>query len=125
LFSRNLRKLWIASLVLAALCGFIYGWKQRFENPPFVITRKAKEPLETTLLKKGRYDDAAKAALDSIKDEKKDYFKYQTVAVIYATRAVKDPSNREKWAEQSAFYLGKMVSLAPDDSMPLMCRSTC
>jgi hypothetical protein len=105
---------------LAALCGFIYGWKQRSENPPFIITRNAEEPPETKLLRKGRYDDAAKAALDSIKDEKKDYFKYQTVAVIYATRAVKDPSNREKWAEQAASYVEKSVSLAPDDSINLM-----
>jgi hypothetical protein len=120
LFSSDWRKLWIASLVLAILCGFIYGWKQRSENPPFVITRKAEEPAEVKLLRKGRYDDAAKAALDSIKDEKKDYFKYQSVAAIYATCAVKDPSNREKWAGQAAFYLGKMVSLAPDDFMNLM-----
>lgn len=72
------------------------------------------------LLRKGRYDDAARAVLDSIKDEKKDYFKYQSVAAVYGARAVKDPSNREKWAEQAAFYLGKSVSLAPDDSLNLM-----
>ncbi len=120
MFSTNWRKLWIGSLVLAALCGFIYGWKHRSENPPFIITRKTEEPPELNLLRKGRYDDAAKAALDSIKDEKKDYFKYQSVSAIYAARAVQDPSNREQWAGQAAFYLGKMVSLAPDDSMNLM-----
>jgi hypothetical protein len=120
LFSTNWRKLWIGSLVLAALCGFIYGWKHRSENPPFIITRKTEEPPELNLLRKGRYDDAAKAALDSIKDEKKDYFKYQSVSAIYAARAVQDPSNREQWAGQAAFYLGKIVSLAPDDSMNLM-----
>lgn len=120
MFSTNWRKLWIGSLVLAALCGFIYGWKRRSENPPFIITRKTEEPPELNLLRKGRYDDAAKAALDSIKDEKKDYFKYQSVSAIYAARAVQDPSNREQWAGQAAFYLGKMVSLAPDDSMNLM-----
>jgi hypothetical protein len=105
---------------LSILCGFIYGWKQRSENPPFILTRKAEEPPEVKLLRKGRYDDAAKAALDSIKDEKKDYFKYQSVAAIYAARAAQGPSNREKWAEQAAFYLGKSVSLAPDDSMNLI-----
>lgn len=120
MFSPDWRKLWLGSLVLAALCGFIYGWKQRYENPPFIITRKAEESPEMKLLRKGRYDDAVKAMLDSIKDEKKDYFKYQSVAAVYAARAVKDPSNREKWAEQAAFYLGKMASLAPDDSMNLM-----
>lgn len=120
MFSPNWRKLWIGSLVLAALCGFTYGWKHRSENPPFIITRKAEEPPEVKLLRKGRYDDAVKAILDSIKDEKKDYFKYQMVAAIYAVRAVKDPSNREKWIEQAAFYIGKSVSPAPDDSMNLM-----
>ena len=120
MFSTNWRKLWIGSLALAALCGFIYGWKHRSENPPFIITRKTEEPPELNLLRKGRYDDAAKAALDSIKDEKKDYFKYQSVSAIYAARAVQDPSNREQWVGQAAFYLGKMVSLAPDDSMNLV-----
>jgi len=87
LFSPGWRKLWIGSLVLAALCGFIYGWKQRSENPPFIVTRKAEEPPEMKLPRKGRYDNAAKAALDSIKDEKKDYFKYQSVAAIYANKS--------------------------------------
>jgi hypothetical protein len=67
LFSSDWRKLWIGSLVLASLGGFTYGWKQRSENPPFIITRKAEEPPEVKLLRKGRYDDAAKAVLDSIK----------------------------------------------------------
>ncbi len=120
MLSANWRKLWIGSLVLAALCAFTYGWKHRLENPPFIITRKAEEPLEAKLLRKGRYDDAAKVILDSIKDEKKDYFKYQSVAAIYAARAAQDPPNREKWTGQAAFYVGKMVSLAPDDSINLM-----
>jgi len=121
-FSRHWRKLWIGSLVLAALCGFAYGWERRLENPPYVITitTKAEEPPEVRLLKKGRYDEAARAILDSIKDEKKDYFKYQTVAIVYGARAAKDPSNREKWAEEAALYIDKSVSLAPDDFANLM-----
>ena len=115
MFNPEWRKLWIASLVLAALCGFAYGWKQRSENPPFVITRKTEEPPEMRLLRKGRYDEAAKVILDSIKGDEKDCFKYQSVAVVYAARAVKDPSNREKWVEQAAFYVDKSVSLAPND----------
>jgi hypothetical protein len=114
-FSSNRRKLWIGSLLLAALCGFAYGWERRLENPPYVIAIKGEEPPEEKLLKKGRYDEAAKAILDSIKDEKKDYFRYQTVADVYGARASKDPSNRDKWAEQAAFYIDKSVSLAPDD----------
>jgi hypothetical protein len=114
------RKLWVASLAFAALCGFFYGWRQRSENPPFVITRKAEDPPEIRLLRKGRYDEAAKAALESIKDEKKEYFKYQGVAAVYAARAVKDPTNREKWAGQAALYIDKSVSLAPTDSINLL-----
>jgi hypothetical protein len=114
-FSRHWRKLWIASLVLVALGGFAYGWERRLENPPYVIATKAEESPEIRLLKKGRYDEAAKAILDSIKDEKKDYFKYQSVAVVYGTRAAADPANRDKWAEQAAFYVDKSVSLAPDN----------
>lgn len=120
MFSPQWRKLWIGSLVLAALCGFAYGWHERSVNPPFVITRKTEEPPEVKLLRKGRYDEAAKAALDSIKDEKKDYFKYYSVAAVYGARAVKDPSNREKWLEQAAFYVDKSVSLASDDSINSM-----
>jgi hypothetical protein len=120
LFSPGWRKLWISSLLLAAVCGFIYGWKQRFENPPFNITIKTEEPPEVKLLRKGRYDEAAKVTLDSIKVEKKDYFKYQSVAAVYYARAIRDPSNREKWAEQASFYVDKSVSLAPDDFVNLM-----
>ena len=113
------RKLWVSSLVLAALFAFAYGWKQREENPPSIITR-GKEPPEYRLLKKGRYDEAAKAILDSIKDERKDYMKYQEVATVYYARAAKDPANREKWIEQASSYVEKSVSLAPTDAMNLM-----
>jgi hypothetical protein len=120
LLRSNLRNLWIGSLVLAALCGFVYGWHQRSVNPPFVITRKTQEPPEMKLLRKGRYDEAAKAVLDSIKDEKKDYFRYYSAVAVYGARAVKDPSNREKWLEQATFYVDKSVSLAPNDSINSM-----
>jgi hypothetical protein len=114
------RKLWITSLLLTALSGFAYGWRQRSENPPFIITTKSKEPPEMKLLRKGRYDEAAKAALSSIKDEKKDYFEYYSVAAIYWARAGKDRTNREKWVEQAAFYVDKGVSVAPNDPINLM-----
>jgi hypothetical protein len=120
LLSSGWRKLWISSLLLAAPCGFSYGWQRHVENPPFNVTIKTEDPPEVKLLRKGRYDEAAKATLDSIKDEKKDYFKYQGVAAIYYTHAVRDPSNREKWTAQAAVYVDKSVSLAPNDPMNLM-----
>jgi hypothetical protein len=120
LLSAAWKKLWAASIAMAALSGFLYGWSQRSENPPFVITRKTDEPPEIKLLRKGRYDEAVKAVLESIKDEKKEYFKYQSVAVVYASRAVKDPTNREKWAGQASLYIDKSASLAPDDSINLL-----
>ena len=113
------RKLWISSLLLTALFGFAYGWKQRDENPPPLIT-KGKESPEYRLMKKGRYDEAAKAILESIRDEKKDYMKYQEVATIYYARAVKDPANREKWIEQASSYVDKSVNLAPTDPINQM-----
>jgi hypothetical protein len=114
------KKFWAASIALAALSGFFYGWRQRSENPPFVITRRTEAPPETKLLRKGRYEEAAKVVLESIKDEKKEYFKYQSVAVVYAARALKDPTNREKWAGRAALYMDKSVSLAPTDSINLL-----
>ena len=105
------RKL-VGSLLLTALCGFAYGWKERDENPPPIITIE-KEPPETRLLKKGRDDEAAKTILDSIKDERKDYGKYQDLATVYYAHAAKDPANREKWIVQASSYVDKSVSLAP------------
>jgi len=112
-------KLWIISLLLTALFGFAYGWNQREENPPHIITRE-KEPPEYRLLKKGRYDEAAKAILDSIKDERKDYRRYQDVATVYYARAAKDPANREKWIDQASSYVDRSVSLAPTDPINQM-----
>jgi len=120
LFTPGWRKLWIGSLVLAAVCGFTYGWQERLENPPFDTVIKGKERPEEKLMRKGRYDEAAKAILDTIKDEKKDYFKYESVAFVYGARAAHDPSNREKWLEQAAFYVDKGVSFAPNDPINLM-----
>ena len=108
------RKLWVSSLLLTALCGFAYGWKEREENPPPIITI-GKEPPETRLLKQGRYDEAAKAILDSIKDEKKDYRRYQDLATVYYARAGRDSANRERWIGQASSYVDKSVSLAPSD----------
>jgi len=70
--------------VLAGLFGFGYGWKQARDNPLIGMTKtKIIEPPEVKLLKKGRYNEAAKAILDSIKDEKKDSWRYQSVAAVY------------------------------------------
>ena len=114
------RMLFGASILVAVVCGFLYGWNQRAENPPFVTVIRSDDPPEMKLLRKGRYDEAVTAVLDSIKDEKKDYLRYQTVAVIYYSRAQHDPPNREKWAAQAATYVDKSVSLAPHDFLNLM-----
>lgn len=113
------RKLWVTSLLLTALCGFSYGWKEREENPPPIITI-GKEPPETRLLKKGSYDEAAEAILHSIKDERKDYRRYLDLATVYYARAAKDPANREKWIVQASSYVAKSVSLAPSDPINQM-----
>jgi len=105
--------------VLAALCGFAYGWHERSVNPPFVITRKTEEPPEVKLLRK--------AAM--MKREGSTRFhqgrKERSLQVLQRggslrARAVNDPSNREKWLEQAAFYVDKSVRLASDDSLNSM-----
>lgn len=115
------RKLWISSLVVAALFGFGYGWKHSRDNPVFGMTEaKVVEPPEAKLLSKGRYDEAAKAVLDSIKDEKKDSWRYQSVAAIYYARAQNEPASREKWLAEANSYIEKSIDLSPDDFVNLM-----
>lgn len=115
------RKLWICSLVLAGLFGFGYGWKQASDNPLLGMPKtKIIEPPEVKLLRKGRYDEAAKAILDSIKDEKKDSWRYQSVAAVYYARAQNDPTNREKWLAEADSYIGKSIDLSQSDAVNLM-----
>jgi len=109
------RNAWIGSLILASICGFAYGWHERFVNPPLLVVMREKQPPEDTLLKRGRYDQAAKLVLASIKGDKTDYFKYQTLATIYYARALKDQANREQWIQQAASYEAKSVSVAQND----------
>jgi hypothetical protein len=113
------RKLWISSLVLAGLFGFGYGWKQARDNPTMGMT-KIMEPPEVKLLKRGRYDEAARAVLDSIKDEKKDSWRYQSVAAVYYARAQNDAANHEKWLAEAQNYIDKSISLSANDPVDLM-----
>jgi hypothetical protein len=114
-------KLWISSLVVAALFGFGYGWKRARDNPIFGMTQaKVVEPPEVKLLRKGRYDEAANAILDSIKDEKKDSWRYQSVAAVYYARAQNEPTDREKWLAEANSYIEKSIDLSPDDFVNLM-----
>jgi len=119
LITPDWRKLWIVSLVLAGLFGFGYGWKQARDNPMRGMT-KIIEPPEVKLLKKGRYDEAAKAILDSIKDEKKDSWRYQSVAAVYYARAQNEPTKREKWLAEADSYIEKSIDLSPNDPIDLM-----
>lgn len=113
------RKLWLFSLVLAGLFGFGYGWEQA-RNAPIVGTTRIIEPPEVKLLKKGRYDEAAKAILDSIKEEKKDSWRYQSVAVVYYARAQNEQSNREKWLTEAESYIRRSIDSSPNDPINLM-----
>ncbi len=105
--------------MLAGLFGFGYGWKQARDNPMRGMT-KIIEPPEVKLLKKGRYDEAAKAILDSIKDEKKDSWRYQSVAAVYYARAQNEPTKREKWLAEADSYIEKSIDLSPNDPIDLM-----
>jgi hypothetical protein len=85
-----------------------------------LTTIKGKESPELVLLRRGRYDEAVKTILDSIKGEKKDCFRYEQVAIVYAVRAAKDPSNRERWAQQAAFYEAKSVTAGGNEPTSLI-----
>jgi hypothetical protein len=107
--------------VLAGLFGFGYGWEQARDNPLIGMTKtKIIEPPEVKLLKKGRYNEAAKAILDSIKDEKKDSWRYQSVAAVYFAHAQNDPSNREKFLAEAESYIEKSIRLSANDPVDLM-----
>ncbi len=111
MITQDWRKLWIVSLVLAGLFGFGYGWKQARDNPMRGMT-KIIEPPEVKLLKKGRYDEAAKAILDSIKDEKKDSWRYQSVAAVYYARAQNEPTQIGDSSSQPCPYYEKATVYA-------------
>lgn len=85
-----------------------------------LVTIKGKEPPGLALLRKGRYDEAVKTILSSIKDEKRDCLRYQEVAAVYTARAAKDPSNRETWAQQAAFYEAKSVAASGNEPVILI-----
>lgn len=114
------RNLWISSVVLAGLFGFGYGWHRAVWSPPSVTKTKVIEPPEVKLLRKGRYDEAAKAILDSIKDEKKDSWRYQSVAAVYYARAQNESQNREKWLGEAESYIEKSIQSSPNDPLNLM-----
>jgi hypothetical protein len=121
LITPDWRKLWISSSVLAGLFGFGYGWKQARDNPLIGMTKtKIIEPPEVKLLKKGRYNEAAKAILDSIKDETKDSWRYQSVAAVYYAHAQNDPASREKFLAEAEGYIEKSISLSANDPVDLM-----
>lgn len=116
----NFRRMWIGSLLVVAIAAFGYGWEHRAGNPPLIVIGKSSVAPELKLVEKGRYDDAVRAVLDTIHDEKKDHAQYEIVATIYALRAAKEPANREKWNKQAAFYIEKQVSLGGDDALNLI-----
>jgi hypothetical protein len=72
-------------------------------------------PPGVIAMRNGDYNMALSLTLASIKDEKKDYFKYLEVANIYYVRAMRENSNREKWAAQAATYAEKSASFGSDD----------
>jgi hypothetical protein len=113
------RKLWVLSLILTGLFAFSYGWEQNSKNP-WPPATKITEPPEVKLLRKGRYEEAARAILDSIKDEKKDSWRYQSVAAVYFARAENDRPNQEKWYEEANRYIDKSAALSADDPVNLM-----
>jgi len=71
--------------------------------------------LAAILDRRGRYDEAIQAVLDRRREGLHEADADSHVAQIYLDRAKKDLANREKWAQQAAFYFDKAAALAPGD----------
>jgi hypothetical protein len=103
----------IGLIFLGSLVGIFVSWRL-YQNGMIFNERVIPNPvIEYT--KQGRYDDAIRAALSRIVDERKDYGEYDQVVLVYLARAYKDEPNREKWVQQAVSYIDRMVSLGPTD----------
>lgn len=83
------------------------------------ILGSASDPIYESA-KRGHYDDAVQKALAQIRDQRRDYFQYNEVVMIYLLRSYKDEPHREEWAQQAASYIDKMASLASDNPLNLV-----
>jgi hypothetical protein len=100
--------LWVTTVSLVSIVGYFIGWGA--EDKYELTTIDTPSP-EMKLEEQGRYDEAIQAVRnrEGLRETDAD----SQVAQIYLDRAKKDPANREKWAQQAAFYLDKSTALAP------------
>jgi hypothetical protein len=105
--------LWATTVVLVSVGAYLVGWgaEAKYE---VLITRDTPPP-EVKLEEQGRYDEAIQAVLDRRREGLHEADADSQVAQIYLDHAKKDLANREKWAQQAAFYFDKAAALAPGD----------
>jgi len=105
--------LWATTVVLVSVGGYYVGWgaEAKYEDLITIDT----PPPEVKLEEQGRYDEAIQAVLDRRREGLHEADADSHVAQIYLDRAKKDLANREKWAQQAAFYFDKAAALAPGD----------
>jgi hypothetical protein len=64
----------------------------------------------TDLTRAGRYEDAVKVGLESLKQASSDELVYEQIADVYLIRAEKEPTRREEWVIKAVSYLQKSLS---------------
>ena len=105
--------LWATTVVLVSVGAYLVGWgaEAKYEDLITIDT----PPPEVKLEEQGRYDEAIQAVLDRRREGLHEADADSQVAQIYLDHAKKDLANREKWAQQAAFYFDKAAALAPGD----------
>ena len=105
--------LWVTSFAATGVGAYFGG---RGAEAKYEDLTTSKEPApEVKLEDQGRYDEAIQKVLDRRKEGLREADADSEVALIYLNRAKKDWANREKWAQQVEFYIGKAAALAPND----------
>jgi hypothetical protein len=61
--------------------------------------------------KQGRYDAAVQVGLHELRNDSRDEFVYQQIAMVYLQRANKDSDHRQDWVNQGVSYIEKSLSL--------------
>jgi hypothetical protein len=60
--------------------------------------------------KRGRYDAAVQVGLHELRNDSRDEFVYQQIAMVYLQRAYKDSDHRQEWVTTGVSYIEKSLS---------------
>jgi hypothetical protein len=110
--------LWAAAVAAVTGGSYFLGWhaQERYDR---YEERKAPLSEEEVLQQQGRYDDAVQVVLHRENAYGAHPSDDSSIANIYLRRAQADPPNRERWAEQAAFYIAKAYRTTPTSILSL------